>query len=87
MTSLVNPQAANIERAGFAALGVVITALDDAGAAFGANGLTVNVEALSLLPTSRASPRWSKARCPLRRSRFMRPDQSDVLGQLSTSDS
>jgi hypothetical protein len=32
VTSLVSPQAANIERAGFAVLGLVIKALDDAGA-------------------------------------------------------
>jgi hypothetical protein len=33
ITSLVSPQAANIERAGFAVLGVVIKAIDDAGTA------------------------------------------------------
>jgi hypothetical protein len=31
VTSLVRPQAANIERVGFAVLGVVIKAIDDAG--------------------------------------------------------
>ena len=39
ITSLVSPSAANIERAGFAVLGVVINALDAAGTAAGANGL------------------------------------------------
>jgi hypothetical protein len=33
VTALVSPEAANIERAGFAVLGVVIKALDDANAA------------------------------------------------------
>jgi hypothetical protein len=41
VTSLISPQAANIERAGFAVLGVVINALDAAGSAAGANGLNV----------------------------------------------
>ena len=45
ITSLVDPQAANIERAGFAVLGVVINALDTAGAAAGANGLNVTLDA------------------------------------------
>ena len=45
VTSLVSPQAANIERAGFAVLGVVINASDAAGAAAGANGLNVTLDA------------------------------------------
>jgi hypothetical protein len=45
VTSLVSPQAANIERAGFAVLGVVINAIDAAGAAAGANGLNVTLDA------------------------------------------
>ena len=45
VTGLVSPQAANIERAGFAVLGVVINALDAAGAAAGANGLNVTLDA------------------------------------------
>jgi len=45
VTSLVRPQAANIERAGFVVLGVVIDALDAAGAAAGANGLNVTLDA------------------------------------------
>jgi hypothetical protein len=60
----VSPQAANIERARFAVLGLVINAID-AGAS--AHGLTVT--------------------CPLRRSRFTRPHQSDLSAHLSTSDS
>ena len=44
VTSLVSPQAANIERAGFAVLGVVIKAIEDAGAAAGANGLNVSLD-------------------------------------------
>ena len=35
VTALVSPQAADIERMGFAVLGVVIKAIDDAGAAAG----------------------------------------------------
>ena len=45
VTSLFRPQAANIERAGFAVLGVVINALDAAGVAAGANGLNVTLDA------------------------------------------
>ena len=45
VTSLVSPQAANIERVGFAVLGVVIKALDDAGTAAGASGLNVSLDA------------------------------------------
>jgi hypothetical protein len=45
ITSLVSPQAANIERVGFAVLGVVISALDAADAAASANGLNVSLDA------------------------------------------
>ena len=45
ITSLVSPSAANIERAGFAVLGVVINAIDAAGSAAGANGLNVTLDA------------------------------------------
>ena len=45
VTALVSPQAANIERVGFAVLGVVIKAIDDAGTAAGANGLNVSLDA------------------------------------------
>ena len=45
MTALVDPQEANIERAGFAVLRVVIKAIEDAGAAAGANGLNVTLDA------------------------------------------
>jgi hypothetical protein len=45
VTSLVSPQAANIERVGFAVLGVVINALDDANAAASTSGLNVTLDA------------------------------------------
>jgi len=45
VTALVSPQAANIERVGFAVLGVVIKALDDAGTAAGASGLNLSLDA------------------------------------------
>jgi hypothetical protein len=45
VTSLVSPSAANIERAGFAVLGVIINAIDAAGSAAGANGLNVTLDA------------------------------------------
>jgi hypothetical protein len=45
VTALVSPDAANIERMGFAVLGVVIKAIDDAGTAAGANGLNVSFDA------------------------------------------
>ena len=35
VTALVSPQAANIERVGFAVLGLVLKAIDDAGTAAG----------------------------------------------------
>lgn len=45
VTALVSPQAANIERVGFAVLGLVIKAIDDAGVGAGANGLNVTLDA------------------------------------------
>jgi len=39
------PRLANIERVGFAVLGAVIKALDDANAVAGANGLNVTLDA------------------------------------------
>jgi BioD-like phosphotransacetylase family protein len=45
ITSLVDPQAANIERAGFAVLGVIINAIDGAGAAAGTSGLNITLDA------------------------------------------
>ena len=45
ITSLVSPQAANIERAAFAVLGVIVNALDAANAAASANGLNVSLDA------------------------------------------
>ena len=45
ITSLVSPSAANIERAGFAVLGVIINAIDAAGSAASANGLNVTLDA------------------------------------------
>jgi len=45
VTALVRPQAADIERAGFVVLGVVIKALDNAGTAAGASGLNVSLDA------------------------------------------
>ena len=65
VTSLVSPQAANIDRAGFAVLGVVINALDAAGAAAGANGLNVTLDAQLVADVKRASPQRSRLRCLL----------------------
>ena len=45
VTALVSPQAANIERVGFAVLGVAIKAIDDAGTAGGAGGLNLSLDA------------------------------------------
>jgi len=45
VTALVDPQEANIERAGFAVLRVVIKAIEDAEAVAGANGLNVTLDA------------------------------------------
>jgi hypothetical protein len=46
VTALVGPQAANIERAGFAVICVVIKAIEDAGAAAGANGLAADIKSI-----------------------------------------
>ena len=45
VTALISPQAANIERVGFAVLGLVIKAIDDAGAVAGSNGLNITLDA------------------------------------------
>ena len=45
ITALVSPQLANIERVGDAVLGVVIQAIEDAGAAVGAGGMSVSLDA------------------------------------------
>ena len=45
ITALVSPQLANIERVGDAVLGVVIQAIEDAGAAAGAGGMSVSLDA------------------------------------------
>lgn len=44
ITSLVSPQAANIERAAFAVLGVVIKAIQDAGTAANSSGLNISLD-------------------------------------------
>jgi hypothetical protein len=64
VTALVSPQAANIERAGFAVLGVIINALDAAGAAAGANGLNVTLDA-QLVADVKAIAAAVKAAVPL----------------------
>lgn len=45
ITGLVSPQLENIERVGAAVLGVVIKAIEDAGAAAGAGGVSVSLDA------------------------------------------
>jgi hypothetical protein len=45
ITGLVDPQAVNVERAAFAVLGTVIKAIEDAGTAAGAGGLSVSLDA------------------------------------------
>jgi hypothetical protein len=45
VTGLVSPQAANIERGAYAVLGVLIKAITDAGAAAGAGGVSVSLDA------------------------------------------
>ena len=61
--ALVSPQAANIERAGFAVLGVVIKAIDDGGTAAGANGLNVSLDA-QLIADVKASAAAVKGALP-----------------------
>ena len=61
VTQLVSPQLANLERTGDALLGVVIKAVEDAGAAAGAGGLSVSLDAAlvadikAIIPTVKAS--------------------------------
>ncbi len=45
VTSLVSPSAVNVERVGFAVLGTVIKAIEDAQAAGTANGLNITLDA------------------------------------------
>ena len=45
LTSLVDPNAVNIERAAFAVLGKICTAITDAGSAIAANGINVQLDA------------------------------------------
>lgn len=45
ITNLVSPEAANIERTAFALLGVAIKSIEDAGAAAGAGGVNVSLDA------------------------------------------
>ena len=63
VTALVSPQAANIERVGFAVLGFGIKAIDDAETAAGANGLNVNLDA-QIAADIKGIAR-SRARCPV----------------------
>ncbi len=48
LTSLVDPNAVNIERAAFAVLGKVCVAITDGGNAVAANGLNVQLDALEI---------------------------------------
>jgi len=45
LTSLVDPNAVNIERAAFAVLGKICAAINDAGSAVSANGLNLQLDA------------------------------------------
>jgi len=45
VTGLISPVAANVERAAFAVLGVIIKAITDAGQTVGAAGLNVSLDA------------------------------------------
>ncbi len=45
VTAIVSPQLANLERVGDAVLGVVIKAIEDAGTAAGASGISVAFDA------------------------------------------
>jgi hypothetical protein len=64
ITSLVSPQAANIERAGFAVLGVIIKALDSADAAASANGLNVSLDAQLVADIKAIAPAVKSAVSP-----------------------
>src|SRR5262245_3934843 len=74
VTALVSPQAAKTERVGFAVLGLVIKAIDDAGIAARANGLNVALNAqlvadikstASAVKGAAPLPRQGKATLPL----------------------
>ena len=45
ITALVSPAAANIERTGFALLGIAIKAIEDAGSAADAGGVNISLDA------------------------------------------
>jgi hypothetical protein len=61
ITALVSPAAANIERVADAALGVIIKAIEDAGSAAGAGGVSVSLDAAlvadikAIIPTVKAA--------------------------------
>jgi hypothetical protein len=61
ITAIIDPNAVNIERAAFAGLGVIIKAIEDAGAAAGENGLNVQLDAAliadikAIIPAIKAS--------------------------------
>ena len=59
----MSAQAANIERAGFAVLGVVIKAIEHAGAAVGANGLNVTLDAQLVADIKSIAPAVKGALC------------------------
>ena len=56
ITALVCPQLANVERVGEAVLGVVIQAIEDAGAAAGAGGMSVSLDAALVADTKPVPP-------------------------------
>jgi hypothetical protein len=70
ITGLVSPQLVNVERVGEAVLGVVIQAIQDGGAASGANGLSITLDAVlvadirSIVPAVKAAATQLTAAVP-----------------------
>jgi hypothetical protein len=72
LTSLVDPNAVNIERAAFAVLGKICTAITDAGNAVAANGINVQLDAQEIADL-KSIARTSRGRSKARLLPFPRP--------------
>ena len=85
VTALVSPQAANIERVGFAILGVVIKAIDDAGTAAGASGLNVTLDAQIVADIKSIAPVVNGAVPVAARSKWRNRKQNANCGKCGES--
>ncbi len=65
ITALVSPAAANIERTGFAVLGVVIKAIEDANTAAAAGGVSISLDAALVADIKAIMPAVKSAAPPV----------------------